>query len=407
MRFCLYRALTVLTVLYRVTDASALDCPSVKDLHTDSTNYLTSNGFPKRGSTKQDCTFTLKLNYGSYVKVLPEVVDIPCGGGNGIRFYDRIEVGPIDKGSQVPSGNFAPRKPTEFQSPLYCGKNVRIPAFVSTNVEMLIHYKAPPGSRMKIGYKAVRASKGPKVPRIASKRDDAVQELNKWKTQLKKMQSEKIANYASGGGRKPENGPKENWSVSAPEWKPPGNNPVQLKNSNRPGQNAYDYQPANNNFGARYNYNYNYNSYGGPRQGANRGGFGRQNEPNLNNHGPYEPKEDYGIYDFESFDEKEASKSGLGGSTKAALVILFLLVISGGSLVYYNERYIPEKARKQEEALNYLQKRHSNPTSTNATGPVQSTVATTARTEATDDQDPPPSFEEIETEAESTPNKPN
>ena len=31
------------------------------------------------------------------MKVLPEVVDIPCGGGNGIRFYDRIEVGPIGK----------------------------------------------------------------------------------------------------------------------------------------------------------------------------------------------------------------------------------------------------------------------------------------------------------------------
>jgi len=407
MRFRLYKAFCLATVLTKVADASALDCPSVKDLHTDSTNYLTSNGFPKRGSTKQDCTFTLKLNFGSYVKVMPEVVDIPCGGGNGLRFYDRVNI--EDPGTQVPTGNLAPRKPSEFQSPLYCGKTVRVPAFVSTNVEMLIHYKAPPGSRLKIGYKAVRSSKGPKVPRIASTRDDAVQELNKWKSQLKKMQTEKIRNYAAGGGGKPENGPKENWSVSAPEWKPPGNNPVQLKNNNRPGQNSYDDQPANNNFGARYNYNYNYNSYGnnaGSRQ-TNRGGFGRHNEPNLNNHGPYEPKDDYGIYDFESFDEKESPKSGLGGSTKAALVILFLLVISGGSLVYYNERYLPEKTRKQEEALSYLQKRHSNPTSTNATAPGESTVATTTRTEATNDQDPPPSFEEIETEVERAPNKPN
>ena len=28
---------------------------------------------------------------------MPEVIDIPCGGGNGIRFYDRIEPGVLGK----------------------------------------------------------------------------------------------------------------------------------------------------------------------------------------------------------------------------------------------------------------------------------------------------------------------
>ncbi|CAG5084949.1 Oidioi.mRNA.OKI2018_I69.PAR.g10778.t1.cds [Oikopleura dioica] len=304
-----------------------------------------SNGFPKRGSAKQDCTFTLKLNHGSYVKILPEVVDIPCGGGNGLRIYDRI-----DPGAKVTDQN-TPGKPSEFQTPLFCGKNVRIPAFVSTDVEMLIHYKGPPGARFKIGYKAVRSSKGPKVPRIASTRDEAIQDLNKWKNQLKKMQKNKISNYAAGGGG---SSPNENWSVSAPEWKPPGNNPVQLKNHRGGGNhNAYDYYQGNNNARNNYNYNYGNNNYG------NRGGFGRNNGPNLNNHGPYEPKEDYGVYDFEAFDEEETPKQGLGSRTAA---------------------------------------------------PGESTVATTTRTEATTDEqkeeDQPPSFEEAEKDKKDAKEKP-
>jgi hypothetical protein len=110
--------------------------------------WLVTPDFPSLYKTAISCKWTINTNYGQYIKLIPEIMDIPCKGNNMLKIID------------TPVGQ---KKKNE--SPQFCG-SVDIPAFISSDVSFEIHLivnEPAAGARLKLGYQAVTDPKGIKV----------------------------------------------------------------------------------------------------------------------------------------------------------------------------------------------------------------------------------------------------
>ena len=149
----------ILCVLFSSISAQGL-CPTAKQ-PSPKVTYLTSTGYPRGVARGGECKFTLKVNYGNFVKL--EKVDngVKCGRGSGITVVERINVQ-----GKFKSGDVAPV--SRFESKGFCGA-MKMPGFVSSDVEIEIIVNFNRGDKFKIGYKSVAYRKGPTIPRTKAK----------------------------------------------------------------------------------------------------------------------------------------------------------------------------------------------------------------------------------------------
>ncbi|CAG5094626.1 Oidioi.mRNA.OKI2018_I69.XSR.g13722.t1.cds [Oikopleura dioica] len=117
--------------------------------------YVTSDGYPAKSKTVEECVWNLQVNYGQYIKIMPSTISVPCSGGGGVVFKELLKEG---------------KKEREVSSKMYCGANAKIPSLVSTGVRLEIYFKAPPGSKLKIGYKMTESSGGTTVAQAGGAR---------------------------------------------------------------------------------------------------------------------------------------------------------------------------------------------------------------------------------------------
>lgn len=118
------------------------ECSSGSDTAKSSVEFLVTPFFPHKTPRAIKCKYSLSVNYGEYIKLVPDVIDLPCRGKNGIYIEEE-------------GGRSGP----------FCGPK-RMPAFVSRDVRMDIHIIIDTplgGARVKLGYKAVTSPKGPQV----------------------------------------------------------------------------------------------------------------------------------------------------------------------------------------------------------------------------------------------------
>lgn len=117
--------------------------------------YVTSEGYPAKSKTVEECVWNLQVNYGQFIKIMPSTVSIPCAGGGGVVFKELLKDG---------------KKERDVSSKMYCGANTKIPAITSTGVRLEIYFKAPPGTKLKIGYKMIETSGGMTVAQAGGER---------------------------------------------------------------------------------------------------------------------------------------------------------------------------------------------------------------------------------------------
>jgi len=120
------------------------ECSSGSDTAKPTVEFLVTPFFPHKTPRAIKCKYSLSVNYGEYIKLVPDVIDLPCRGKNGIYIEEE-------------GGRSGP----------FCGPK-RMPAFVSRDVRMDIHIVIDTplgGARVKLGYKAVTSPKGPNVAR--------------------------------------------------------------------------------------------------------------------------------------------------------------------------------------------------------------------------------------------------
>lgn len=118
------------------------ECSSGSDTAKSAVEYLVTPFFPHRTQRAVKCKYSLSVNYGEYIKLIPDTIELPCAGQNGIYVEE-------DGGRSGP----------------FCG-NKRMPAFISRDVKFDLHIIIDTplrGARVKIGYKAVTSPKGPNV----------------------------------------------------------------------------------------------------------------------------------------------------------------------------------------------------------------------------------------------------
>lgn len=120
------------------------DCKKAHDTALEKQQFVGSPAFPRRSMATSNCKFTVSVNYGVYIKLTADILEIPCVGNNGVYIEEK-------------GGRAGP----------FCAKK-KMPAFVSRDVFMDIHIivdtPLEPGWRVKIGYKAVKGKSGPKLP---------------------------------------------------------------------------------------------------------------------------------------------------------------------------------------------------------------------------------------------------
>lgn len=130
------------------------DCKKAHDNALTSIQYVGSTGFPRYSKTTSNCKYTISVNYGVYIKLSADVLDIPCVGANGIYIEEK-------------GGRAGP----------FCAKK-KMPPFVSRDVFFDIHIVIDtplnPGWRVKIGYKQVKSSEGRNLPPSRGKRPPAI-----------------------------------------------------------------------------------------------------------------------------------------------------------------------------------------------------------------------------------------
>jgi hypothetical protein len=117
--------------------------------------YVTSEGYPLKSKTVEECVWNLQVNYGQYIKIMPSTISVTCAGGGGVVFKELIKDGKNER---------------EVSSKMYCGSNTKIPAITSTGVRLEIYFKAPPGTKLKIGYKMTESSGGTTVAQAGGAR---------------------------------------------------------------------------------------------------------------------------------------------------------------------------------------------------------------------------------------------
>lgn len=120
------------------------ECKKAHDNALGSIQYVGSPGFPRLSRDSFNCKYTVSVNYGVWIKLSGDVIDIPCVGANGIYIEEK-------------GGRAGP----------FCSKK-KMPAFVSRDVFFDIHIvidtPLAPGWRVKIGYKQIKGQTGPKLP---------------------------------------------------------------------------------------------------------------------------------------------------------------------------------------------------------------------------------------------------
>lgn len=120
------------------------DCKKAHDNALEKVQHVGSPGFPRRSMATSNCKFTISVNYGVFIKLTADIMEIPCVGNNGIYIEEK-------------GGRAGP----------FCAKK-KMPAFVSRDVFFDIHIivdtPLEPGWRVKIGYKSVKGKTGPKLP---------------------------------------------------------------------------------------------------------------------------------------------------------------------------------------------------------------------------------------------------
>jgi hypothetical protein len=120
------------------------ECKKAHDNALDTIQFVGSPAFPRRTMKTSNCKFTVSVNYGVYIKLSADILEIPCIGANGIYIEEK-------------GGRAGP----------FCAKK-KMPNFISRDVFFDIHIivETPlePGWRVKIGYKSVKAQNGPKLP---------------------------------------------------------------------------------------------------------------------------------------------------------------------------------------------------------------------------------------------------
>lgn len=121
------------------------ECSSGSDTAKPTAEFLVSPFFPHRTPRALKCKFSLSVNYGDYIKLIPDVIEIPCAGGNGVYVEEE-------------GGRAGP----------FCGQK-KMPAFISRDVKFDIHIVIDTplrGARVKIGYKSVTNPKGTNLPKV-------------------------------------------------------------------------------------------------------------------------------------------------------------------------------------------------------------------------------------------------
>lgn len=121
------------------------ECSSGSDTAKPTPEFLVTPFFPHRTPRAVKCKYSLSVNYGEYIKLVPDVVELACAGQNGIYIEEA-------------GGRSGP----------FCG-NKRMPAFVSRDVKFDIHIIIDTplrGARVKIGYKSTTNPKGPNVAKV-------------------------------------------------------------------------------------------------------------------------------------------------------------------------------------------------------------------------------------------------
>jgi len=126
------------------------ECKKAHDNALSTIQFMGSPGFPRFSRDSFNCKYTVSVNYGVWIKLSGDVIDIPCVGANGIYIEEK-------------GGRAGP----------FCSKK-KMPAFVSRDVFFDIHIvidtPLAPGWRVKIGYKQLKAAKGPNLPSSKGKR---------------------------------------------------------------------------------------------------------------------------------------------------------------------------------------------------------------------------------------------
>jgi len=135
--------LHLLLLIHQIV-AQINECKKAHDNALGSIQYVGSPGFPRLSRDSFNCKYTVSVNYGVWIKLSGDVIDIPCVGANGIYIEEK-------------GGRAGP----------FCSKK-KMPAFVSRDVFFDIHIvidtPLAPGWRVKIGYKQIKAQTGPKLP---------------------------------------------------------------------------------------------------------------------------------------------------------------------------------------------------------------------------------------------------
>lgn len=122
--------------------AAFMDCSKGSDSAKGTMEFVVTPFFPRRTARVVQCKYTITCNFGDYIKLMPDIIEIPCSGDNGIYVQEKGGVaGP------------------------FCGKKM-MPAFVSKDVtvDVYINIEVPAnGARAKIGYKTVSSSAGRRI----------------------------------------------------------------------------------------------------------------------------------------------------------------------------------------------------------------------------------------------------
>jgi len=131
-------------LLIQLGQAQINDCKKAHDNALGSMQYVGSPGFPRLSKDTYNCKYTISVNYGVWIKLSGDMIDIPCVGSNGVYIEEK-------------GGRAGP----------FCSKK-KMPAFVSRDVFFDIHIVVDtplaPGWRVKIGYKQIKGQNGPKLP---------------------------------------------------------------------------------------------------------------------------------------------------------------------------------------------------------------------------------------------------
>ncbi|CAG5087749.1 Oidioi.mRNA.OKI2018_I69.PAR.g11624.t1.cds [Oikopleura dioica] len=121
-----------------------MDCSKGSDSAKSSLEFVVTPFFPRRTARVVQCKYTITCNFGDYIKLIPDIIEIPCNGDNGIYVQE--------KGGMA--GPFCGKK----HMPAFVSKDVTVDIYI--NIEAVIPAN---GARAKLGYKTVSKPAGPPI----------------------------------------------------------------------------------------------------------------------------------------------------------------------------------------------------------------------------------------------------